>query len=30
MKDEVKSDLLDLYNKINEGNNGKQESLFAA
>ena len=28
MKDEVKFDLLDLYNKINEGNNGKQESLL--
>ena len=28
MKDEVKYDLLDLYKKINEGNNGKQESLL--
>lgn len=28
MKDEVKFNLLDLYNKINEGNNGKQESLL--
>lgn len=28
MKDEVEYDLLDLYKKINEGNNGKQESFL--